>query len=338
MAQRVFITGATGYIGGDILHEVLATFESFSVTALVRDAERAKAIKDRHPQVTLVEGDLDSHQLVVDQASQADIVISYAASNKHLPAVHSIGQGIVKANRQTPVLWLQISGASLLSIPDIQEGRFGEASSKVYDDLDDAIEIRNLINHNPARAVDQNVLDFARTHPERVRAAVIFPPIIFGQGRGLGNTKSIQIPSLCRTAIARHQSVYVGRGQACWGNVHIADLSKLAADLIQAHDQSQHKHDLWNEEGLYFPATGEMTWFTIAEALSEAAEKQGIKAPLSSISVKDVDSLFAHGSILFGTNARSNPGRAKRFLNYKNRQHSLEEEIPMAFKLELKQV
>lgn len=128
----------------------------------------------------------------------------------------------------------------------------------MYDDWDDATEIRNLIDNNPSRAVDQNVLDFARSHPDRVRTALIFPPIIFGQGRGLGNTKSLQVPSLCRTAIARHQSVYVGRGQACWGNVHIADLAKLAPDLIHAHDQPQHKHDLWNEEGLYFPATGEM--------------------------------------------------------------------------------
>lgn len=69
-------TGATGYIGGDILHEVLATFETVSVAALVRDAERAKAIKERYPQVTPVEGDLDCHQLIEDQVSQADIVIS----------------------------------------------------------------------------------------------------------------------------------------------------------------------------------------------------------------------------------------------------------------------
>ncbi|KAG9763612.1 hypothetical protein KCU73_g1343, partial [Aureobasidium melanogenum] len=338
MTQRVFITGATGYIGGEILHEILATFDSLSVTALVRDAERAKAIADRHPQVTLIEGDLDSCQLIEDQVSQADIVISYAANNKHVPAVHSIGQGILKANRQSPVLWLQISGASLLSIPDIKEGRFGEVSSKVYDDWEDATEIRNLIDNNPARAVDQNVLDFARSHPEQVRTALIFPPIIFGQGRGLGNTKSIQIPSLCRTAIARHQSVYVGRGQACWGNVHIADLAKLAADLIHAHDQSQHKHDLWNKGGLYFPATGETTWYSIAETLSKVAERQDIKAPLSSISVKDADSLSDHGSILFGTNARSKPGRATRFLSYKKSKHSLEEEIPMAFRSELKEV
>lgn len=156
------------------------------------------------------------------------------------------------------VLWLQISGASLLSISDIKESRFGEASSKIFDDWDDAAEIRTLIDNNPARAVDRRVLDFARSHPDRVRTALIFPPIIFGQGRGLGNNKSIQIPSLCRVAVGRHQSVYVGRGQACWGNVHIADLARLVADLIQAHHQSHHRNDLWNEDGIYLPATGEM--------------------------------------------------------------------------------
>lgn len=51
------------------------------MNALVRDAERAKAIEERYPQVTLVQGDLDCHQLIEDQVSQADIVISC----KHLP-------------------------------------------------------------------------------------------------------------------------------------------------------------------------------------------------------------------------------------------------------------
>jgi putative NADH-flavin reductase len=46
------------------------------VTALVRDAERAKAIKERFPQVTLLEGDLDSDELIQDQVSKTDLVIS----------------------------------------------------------------------------------------------------------------------------------------------------------------------------------------------------------------------------------------------------------------------
>lgn len=258
------------------------------------------------------------------------------------------------ATDATVVLWLQISGASLLSIPDIKESRFGEASTKIYDDWDDTSEIRALIDNNPARAVDQHVLGFARSHSDQVRTALIFPPIIFGQGRGLGNNKSIQIPSLCRTAVASHQSVYVGRGRACWGNVHIADLARLVADLMNAHMNPQHEHDLWNEEGLYLPATSEMvstsssklffllglilsqTWFSIAEAIAKAAEEQGIKAPPSAISVKDADALFAHGSVLFGTNARSVPGRATRLLGYKSRQHSLSEEVAITFLRELR--
>jgi nucleoside-diphosphate-sugar epimerase len=146
----------------------------------------------------------------------------------------------------------------VLSIPDIQGDRFGEGSQKSYDDLDNGSEVRDLIDSNPARAVDQHVLDCARAHPEQLRTALIFPPIIYGEGRGLGNNKSIQIPGLCRMAVAQHRSVYVGKGQACWGNVHIADLAKLATDLVDASAQSANEHELWNANGLYFPATGEM--------------------------------------------------------------------------------
>lgn len=155
-------------------------------------------------------------------------------------------------------MWLQISGASVLSHPDIKSGSFGEASQESYDDLENASEVRDLIDSNSTRAVDQYVLNFARLHPGKVRTALIFPPIIFGDGRGLGNTTSIQIPGLCRTALTRHRSVYVGKGLACWGNVHVADLARLAADLINASIHSANEHALWNAHGLYFPATGDM--------------------------------------------------------------------------------
>jgi len=69
-------TGATGYIGGDILHEVLSSCGPVSVNALVRDTERAKAIREQYPQVILLEGDLDSRELIEDQVSKANVVIS----------------------------------------------------------------------------------------------------------------------------------------------------------------------------------------------------------------------------------------------------------------------
>lgn len=149
----------------------------------------------------------------------------------------------------------------MLSAPDIVAKSYGEASPKVYDDLDGASEIHSLISKTASRAVDQYVLQFAQQNEDKVRTALIFPPIIYGQGRGLGNSRSIQIPDLCKSAIGTGESVYVGKGEARWGNVHISDLADLAVKLVRAALSDPSSASLWNQNGLYLVQTGEIVSF-----------------------------------------------------------------------------
>lgn len=156
------------------------------------------------------------------------------------------------------VSWIQISGASVLSTPDVAQKRFGEASDHKYNDYGQVSEIVSLIEKSPARAVDQAMLSIARELGSRVRTAIIFPPIIYGLGRGEGNINSIQIPGLCKVAISQKAAVYVGQGEAIWGNVHIADLSSLITAIVSKGQDKDSDPELWNEHGLYFVQTGEM--------------------------------------------------------------------------------
>ncbi|THY10572.1 hypothetical protein D6D02_06319 [Aureobasidium pullulans] len=334
MSHHFFLTGATGYIGGDILHEIVANFPRSSIIALVRDKAKAASIEEKYSQVTLLQGDLDSASLIEDQAARADVVIN-AANAKYLPTVQSICKGVLQSSKNKPTLWLQISGASLLSVPDIKHKSFGEASEKVYDDLVNTDEIRQLIDTTSSRTVDQAILNFARSHATKVKTALIFPPIIYGLGRGQGNKRSIQIPTLCNAAIKQHESIFVGRGEARWGNVHVADLSGLIGKLTEAGLDSDSPEHLWNENGIYFPATGEITWKSIAGHIAQAAGKRDIEARVESITAEQADQFSPHGSVLFGTNARSKPSRGREFLKYKATQHTLEDEIPITFAREL---
>lgn len=117
-------------------------------------------------------------------------------------------------NAQNTVCWIQISGASILAIPDVAQQRFGEAFGHRYNDYGQVSEIISLIEKSPARAVDQAILSTARELGSRVCTAILFPPIIYGLGRGQGNRDSIQIPGLCKVAIEQKTAVYVGRGEA----------------------------------------------------------------------------------------------------------------------------
>ncbi|THW13959.1 hypothetical protein D6D24_05743 [Aureobasidium pullulans] len=299
-----------------------------STIALVRDKAKAAPIGEKYSQVTLLEGDLDSASLIEDQAARADVVIN-AANAKYLPTVQSICKGVLQSSKDKPTLWLQISGASLLSVPDIKHKSFGEASEKVYDDLVNTDEIRQLIDTTSSRTVDQAILNFARAHATKVKTALIFPPIIYGLGRGQGNKRSIQIPTLCNAAIKQHESIFVGRGEACWGNVHVADLSGLIGKLTEAGLDSDSPEHLRERERILLPSNRRN------KNIAQAGGKRNIEARVESITAEQADQFSPHGSVLFGTNARSKPSRGREFLEYKATQHSLEDEIPITFAREL---
>ncbi|KAJ0143665.1 hypothetical protein CTA2_1244, partial [Colletotrichum tanaceti] len=56
---KVFLTGATGYIGGSVLSLLAESHPEYAVRALVRDSVKGKLVKDAFAKVEIVEGELD---------------------------------------------------------------------------------------------------------------------------------------------------------------------------------------------------------------------------------------------------------------------------------------
>lgn len=158
------------------------------------------------------------------------------------------------AHQNTTGHWIQVSGASVISVPDIVNGTFGEGSNKTYGDVDDAEEVRDIIRKNAGmRVVDNHLLNKV-TGP---KTALIFPPIIYGEGRGVTKQRSVQIPELSRVAIETRQVVQVGKGESTWSNIHIFDLSDLFVKLVEKAVQGS-EADLWNQNGLFFVGNGQL--------------------------------------------------------------------------------
>lgn len=131
-------------------------------------------------------------------------------------------------------------------------GRFGEGSDRVYGDIDDLNEIRDIVNQNPAKRVMD---DYVLNKVSGIKTALIFPPIIYGQGRGPVKGRSVQIPELSRVAIETRETIQVGKGESTWSNVHIADVADVFVKLIEkAVDGSE--GELWGQNGLYFVGNG----------------------------------------------------------------------------------
>lgn len=149
--------------------------------------------------------------------------------------------------------WIQISGASILSIPDIANNTYGEKRDKIFSDVDGANEFRDLVQQNlGSRVVDSFLLNL--TGP---KTALIFPPIIYGKGCGPVNQRSVQIPELSRVAITSRKAVQVGKGEAAWSNVHISDISSIFIKLIEKAVQGE-EGSLWNRNGIYFAGNAMM--------------------------------------------------------------------------------
>jgi dihydroflavonol-4-reductase len=73
--MKAFVTGATGFIGGNLVRMLLA--EGHQVRALVRPASDRRNLAGLP--VELVEGDLDDQQKLTDAIQGCDVVFHVAA-------------------------------------------------------------------------------------------------------------------------------------------------------------------------------------------------------------------------------------------------------------------
>lgn len=243
-------TGATGYVGGEVLHQLASLSQSHTIRCLVRDVTKAKIVKESYPTVETVNGDLENTELIEQEASNADVVF-HLASTRHEVSSRAIIKGLSSSDRKAPGYWIQIGGASMFAGPQIKAGTYGEADSKVYDDVADADEIHKVIVSNPARIIDNLIIS---QDPSKVKTALVVGPIIYGKGSGPGNTRTVQGPAIAEYALQKGKPFQIGKGESIWSAIHISDLGKLFVALLRAAIEG--RSGIWNNDGVIFAESG----------------------------------------------------------------------------------
>lgn len=78
----IFLLGATGYVGGQVLDSLSKDFPAFPIRALARNLSPSKTmqLQSLHPKVEAIEGKLTDVKLIEEEAAKADIVINVAAA------------------------------------------------------------------------------------------------------------------------------------------------------------------------------------------------------------------------------------------------------------------
>ena len=215
--MRIFLTGATGYVGSSVLDALLRG--SHDVTALVRDPEKAERVSLRgaHPVV----GDLSAPESYAQAAEACDAIIHTAyESSKRGPRIDRqaidelLGAGIRHAAKGRPVTVIYTSNIWVL----------GDTAGNAAEDA--PVRPTPLVKWRPDH--ERLVLDAGRDGT--LRTAVVRPGIVYGGGRGI-------VADLLRTAADGLVRV-IGDGQNHWACVYDRDLADLYLRVVKNPDAS----------------------------------------------------------------------------------------------------
>ncbi len=194
MQLRIFLTGATGYIGGAIADALLAA--GHQVTGLARSQEAASKLRAKGIQP--FEGDLKSPSALAQPVSASDGVIHAGTTNDGGMDREAI-RIVLDALRGAGKPLIYTSGVWVL----------GDTRGNIADETW-PVSPAALVSWRPG--VEQFVLNS--------EAIVIRPGVVYGRGGG--------IPAdFARDARDGGAPRYVGTGENHWPMIHVDDLARL---------------------------------------------------------------------------------------------------------------
>jgi nucleoside-diphosphate-sugar epimerase len=214
--MRIFLTGATGYIGSAVMDALLRG--GHEVTALVRDPEKAERVSLRGVQPVI--GELARPAGYADAAAVAEAIVHTALESSPRKE---------KVDRQAIEMLLEAAGRRAAAA---QRACFvytsgvwvlGDTQGRATEDA--PVNPTPLVSWRPEH--ERIVLDAAR---DGVRTAVIRPGVVYGGARGI-------IGDLLKDASNGLVRV-VGEGRNHWACIYDRDLADLYARVVTTESAS----------------------------------------------------------------------------------------------------
>jgi nucleoside-diphosphate-sugar epimerase len=282
--DTIFITGASGYIGGSVAQKLVKI--GHRVRGLVRSKENADSLSKLG--VEPVIGDLNDVDLLIREASMSDGVIN-AASADHSESVQALIKGLGGSSKP----FIHTSGSSIVG----DDARGSQRTESIFDEYTPLV-VQKL--KQPRRNIDLMVLG---TSASDVRSIVICPSLVYGVGRGL-NPKSIQIPFLTENAQKQGVVQIVGAGLNTWSNIHIDDLVDLYVLALSKAPAG----------AFYFAENGENSFEQIGSAIATRLGFFNVETLNPDVAAQLWGVPRAHYS--FGSNSRVRSVRARQELGW----------------------
>ena len=293
--MKIFLTGATGYIGGSVAERLLR--EGHAITGLVRTQQGAQEIGKRGMRPVL--GTLDDAEIIARAAREADAVVDTAEAN-HAGVV----EAITSALRGSGKPLLHTSGSGIVATV-----ANGERSDSIYDEY--SAFTPTIPRMQQRAAIDEAVFDAAT---QGVRSVVIRPTMIYGEGRG-SRKESAQVPALIDNAKKAGVGLHIGKGENIWANVHIDDVTELYLLALQKAPAG----------ALYYAENGEELLKNVAASISRMLGFGGKTKEWSPQEAEAALGPKAHSS--FGSNSRVRGKRSRAELGWQPKGRPILEEI-----------
>jgi len=244
--MRVFVTGATGFIGSAVVQELIGA--GHEVLGLARSQQSAKLLADAGAQVHY--GDLQDLESLKVGVAQADGVIhtgfihdftKFAAMCEvDRCAIEAMGEALVGTNKP----FIVTSGTALVS------GKLAVES-----------DVRPTDSPNPRQT--EEAADAVAAKGVRV-AVVRLPPSVHGEGdHGF-------VPILINLARQKGVVVYAGDGSNVWPAVHRFDAAKLFRLALEKNAEGGTRYHGVAERGIPFKTIAEV----IGKHLNVAVESK----------------------------------------------------------------
>lgn len=300
-AMKVFITGASGYIGGSVAARLVAS--GHHVRGLVREQSKADLLRARG--IEPVIGSLDDADVLVRECRDADSVVNTANAD-HLASAHVLLDSLTGTGKPL----VHTSGSSVIG-----DDARGNRLSEVIFDEDTPFKVA------PPKQARHELNGMLLAAARRgARTIVICPTLIYGVGRGL-NPHSIQIPFLVEQARATGVVRVVGQGVNRWSTVHIDDLSELYLLAMENAPAGS----------FYFAENGEASFAEIGEAIAARLGLGRVDPWAAEQAASEWGPARAYYT--FGSNSRVRAKRARSELGWSPRHESalawIRDEMPL---------
>ncbi len=289
--MHVFLTGATGYIGGAVVQALRA--QGHAVTGHARSQESAQKLRARGIEPLM--GDLSDSAGLRRAAAIADAVIHAGAIRG--PEMAGIDRVAVEAMLEA------LAGSGKAFVYTSGAFVYRETGDGIVDETH-PLSATSIIVWR--QAVERDVVAAAQ---HGVRSVVIRVPLVYGNGA------SFIIPRFLGLARTEGFARYVGSGTNRWSTVHVDDLADL---FIRALDRA--------EPGSTFNAAASATveWREIAGSISRTA---GAGGKVASWSIEEARAVFGPYAAGFVENQQLSSARATELLGWNPQRTSVLDDI-----------